>query len=103
MRGDDTVSDGMSDGAVLFLFDFEHRAVLEGPLDDVGVWRCTLDGLALGDGRPEGGEGLQLDVMPNLGEWCADDGTLADAGGSRNRHFDCVFGGAQLVYGKKMY
>ena len=52
--------------AVLLLLHFEDSAILEGPLDDVGLLAGALDELALGDGGPELGEVLELDVVPHL-------------------------------------
>jgi hypothetical protein len=42
LGGDDGVGDVVVDGAVLFLLDLNHGTILEGPLDDVGVWRGAL-------------------------------------------------------------
>lgn len=47
---------------MLFLLHLQDGSILEGPLDDVGLLAGTLDELALGDGSPEVGEVLELDV-----------------------------------------
>jgi hypothetical protein len=49
---------------VLLLLDLEGLAVLECPLDDVGLGRGALDELAL--------------LVPDITEGCVDDGRLAD-------------------------
>ena len=61
---------------MLLLLDLELGAVLEGPLDDVGVVGGALDKLGLGQGGPEVGEVLQPDVVPDVGERRLDDGAL---------------------------
>jgi hypothetical protein len=77
---------------VLLLLDLNDRAVLESPLDNVGLLAGTLDVLRRAEGRPELGEVLDLDEVPDVGERGADDGRLADGGGSGNgRHGEgCV-------------
>lgn len=73
---------------VLLLLDLNDGSVLEGPLDNVGLLAGALDVLAAGEGRPELGEVLDLDVVPDVGERGADDGRLADRGGGGDgRHF----------------
>lgn len=66
--------------AVLLLLHFENGAILEGPLDDIRLFARALDELALGDGGPELGEVLELDVVPNVGERGLDDGRFDDGG-----------------------
>ena len=74
---------------VLLLLNLEGLAVLEGPLDDVGLGRCALDELALLELRPELAEVLELDQVPDGAEGRVDDGRLADGGGGGNgRHFE---------------
>jgi hypothetical protein len=69
---------------VLLLLDIQHGAVLEGPLDDVGVVRGALVDLGLGERRPEVGKVLQLDVVPDVRERGLDDGALDHAGRRRD-------------------
>jgi len=77
---------------VLLLLDLDDGAVLEGPLDDVGLLGSALDVLRAAEGRPELGEVLDLDEVPDVGERGTDDGRLADGGGGGDgRHFEkCV-------------
>jgi hypothetical protein len=78
---------------VLLLLDLNDGAVLESPLDNVGLLRGPLDVLGAAEGRPELGEVLDLDQVPDVGERGADDGRLADGGGGGDgRHFKSVFG-----------
>lgn len=69
---------------VLLLLDVQNGAVLEGPLDDVGLGAGALDHLALLELAPEGGELLELDEVPDGAEGGLDDGRLADGGGCGN-------------------
>jgi hypothetical protein len=89
LGSDDAVGDVVVDGAVLLLLDLELGAVVEGPLDQVGLL-LRLDDLALLEGRPEGAEVLELDVVPDVAERGLDNGALDDGGGSGNdgRHCD---------------
>jgi hypothetical protein len=66
---------------VLLLLDLNLRAVLESPLDNVGLLRGTFDVLRTAESRPELGEVLDLDQVPDGGERGTDDGRLADGGG----------------------
>jgi hypothetical protein len=66
---------------VLLLLDLNDGAVLESPLDNVGLLVGVLDVLRRAEGRPELGEVLDLDEVPDVGERGADDGRLADGGG----------------------
>jgi hypothetical protein len=77
---------------VLLLLDLNDRAVLESPLDNVGLLAGALDVLRRAEGRPELGEVLDLDEVPDVGERGADDGRLADGGGGGDgRHCErCV-------------
>ena len=50
---------------MLLLLDLQHCPVLERPSDDIRVRRGPLDLLALGQGRPEGGEVLKFDQVPD--------------------------------------
>ena len=76
---------------VLLLLDLKGLAVLEGPLDDVGLGGCALDELALLELRPELAEVLELDQVPDGAEGRVDDSGLADGGGGGNgRH--CEYG-----------
>lgn len=67
---------------VLLLLDLKSLAVLECPLNNVGLRGGTLDELALLELRPELAEVLELDEVPDIAEGCVDDGRLADRGGS---------------------
>ena len=88
LRGDDAVGDVVVDAGVLLLLDLEDGAVLEGPLDDVGVGGGSLDPFAGLEGRVELGEVLELDEVPDVGEGGLDDGGLVDRGGGGDgRHF----------------
>jgi hypothetical protein len=76
---------------VLLLLDLEGLAVLECPLNDVGLGRGALDKLTLLELRPELAEVLELDQVPDIAEGCVDDGRLADGGGSGDgRHCEWV-------------
>ena len=77
---------------VLLLLDLNDGAVLESPLDNVGLLVGVLDVLRRAEGRPELGEVLDLDEVPDVGERGADDGRLADGGGGGDgRHGEgCV-------------
>lgn len=83
LAGSTVMNDGMAD-RVLLLLDLEDGAVLEGPLDDVGVGRGALDELALVEFGPEFGEILELDEVPDVGEGRLDDDGLDDRGGGRD-------------------
>lgn len=72
--------------AVLLLLHLQNSAVLERPLDNVCLLVRSLDVLALGNGGPELGEVLKLDVVPNVGERSLDDGGLNDGGAGWDRH-----------------
>jgi hypothetical protein len=79
---------------VLLLLDLDDGAVLESPLDNVGLLGGALDVLGAGEGRPELGEVLDLDQVPDVGERGLDDGRLADGGGGGDgRHFESVVRG----------
>ena len=85
---------------VLLLLDLNDGAVLESPLDNVGLLAGALDVLRRAEGRPELGEVLDLDEVPDVGERGADDGRLADGGGGGNgRHGERWVVG--LLRGKK--
>lgn len=89
LRRDDAVGDVVVDGRVLLLLDLEDSAVLEGPLDDVGVGGYALHPLAGGEGGVELGEILQLDQVPDVAEGGFDDGGLEDRGGGRDARHGC--------------
>ena len=79
---------------MLLLLDLEGLAVLECPLNDVGLGRGALDEFALLELRPELAEVLELDQVPDIAEGCVDDGRLANGGGSGDgRHV----GGSRLI------
>ncbi|TLS21690.1 uncharacterized protein PpBr36_09622 [Pyricularia pennisetigena] len=66
---------------VLLLLHVEYCAVLEGPLDEVRVWRGALDPLGLVELAPKLAKVLELDQVPDLGERRVNDGRFEDAGG----------------------
>ena len=79
---------------MFLLLDLEGLAVLECPLNDVGLGRGALDEFALLELRPELAEVLELDQVPDIAEGCVDDGRLANGGGSGDgRHV----GGSRLI------
>lgn len=67
----------------------QHSAVLEGPLDNIGVRRGALNPLALLQLAPELGEVLQFQQVPDIAGVSFDDCGLANRGGRGNRsgHF----------------
>lgn len=69
---------------MLLLLDLNDGAVLESPLDDVGLLAGALDELGAAEGGPELAEVLDLDEVPDVGERGADDGRLADGSGGRD-------------------
>jgi hypothetical protein len=77
---------------VLLLLDFDDGAILERPLDNIGLVRCALDPVTLLESGPELAEVLKLDQVPDTAEGRLDDGRLADGGGGRDtgRHYDLV-------------
>lgn len=75
---------------MLLLLDLNDGAVLESPLDNVGLLAGALDVLAGAEGRPELAEVLDLDEVPDVGERGADDGRLADRGGGGDGGRHCV-------------
>lgn len=68
LRGDDGVGDGVVNAGVLLLLDLNNGAVVEGPLDNVGLGRGTLDVVGGLEGSPELGEVLELDEVPDVRE-----------------------------------
>ena len=79
---------------MFLLLDLEGLAVLECPLNDVGLGRGALDEFALLKLRPELAEVLELDQVPDIAEGCVDDSRLANGGGSGDgRHV----GGSRLI------
>ncbi|KAI6758247.1 hypothetical protein HG530_010487 [Fusarium avenaceum] len=89
LRGDDAVGDVVIDAGVLLLLDLENGAVLEGPLDDVGIGGAALDPFGGLESRVELGEVLELDQVPDVAEGGFDDGGLEDRGGGGNGRHDC--------------
>ena len=69
---------------MFLLLHLELSAVLECPLDNIGLIRCALDELALLEAGPELAEVLELDQVPDIAEWRLDDGRLVDRGGGGN-------------------
>ena len=67
---------------MFLLFDLQLGAILEGPLHDIGVIGGALDELRSGEGGPELGKVLQLDVVPDMGQRRLDNGALNHRGGS---------------------
>lgn len=90
---------------MLLLLDLQHGAVLEGPLDNVGLVGCALDPLALLELGPELAEVLELDEVPDAAEGRLDDGRLADkgGGGDAGRHGVCRSIGFVGWLGRVMY
>jgi hypothetical protein len=86
---------------VLLLLDFDNGAVLEGPLDNIGLIGCALDPVTLLESGPELAKVLELDQVPDIAEGRLDDGRLADGGGSGDagRHYDLVICNWFLVGG----
>lgn len=118
LRGDDAVRDVVVDGlpyrqhydhlhsprhcvcrlgiwcsthTMLLLLHLHLLAILERPRDHIRLLIRALDELALLDRRPELGEVLQLDVVPDVGERGFDDGRFDDGGRGWDGH-DCWFG-----------
>lgn len=98
LGGDDAVRDVVVDGRVLLLLDLQLGAVLEGPLDDVGLVRGALDPFAVGQLGPPLRKGGQLDEVPDVGEVGLDNGRLLDVGGRGDGHAGGVWkaGGRHL-------
>ena len=73
---------------MLLLLHVQHRPVRECPLHDVGLRRCFLYLLTLGELGPEDVKVLKLDEMPYVGEWGRDDSGFADGSrcGDTRRH-----------------
>lgn len=63
---------------MLFLLHLLLRAILESPLDNVGLMRDTLNVVALVKLCPEVVKVLELDQVPDLGKRGGDDGGLCD-------------------------
>lgn len=76
--GDDGVGDEVVNTRMLFLLHLLLRAILEGPLDNVGLVRDTLEVTALFKLCPEVVEVLEFDEVPDLGKRGGDDGRLGD-------------------------
>lgn len=71
---------------MLLLLHLVDGAILEGPLEDVGlVAGAGSDRLGLVEGGPEFAKVLQLDEVPDFGEGRLDDDALENGGGSGNR------------------
>lgn len=74
------------------LLDLVDSAILEGPLEDVGLGAgAGGDDFGLVKGGPELAEVLQLDEVPDLCERRLDDDALEDGGGGGDcgRHSGC--------------
>lgn len=54
---------------VLLLLNLDLGTILELPLHDVRLIAGTLDVAGVGKGGPELGEVLELDEVPDMGEW----------------------------------
>lgn len=79
--------------AVLLLLDLNDTAILEGPTNHIRVLANALDELRGLEGRPEVGEVLELNVVPDVREGRLDDGALQDGGRGRDLsagHDECV-------------
>jgi hypothetical protein len=85
--------------AVLLLLDLHDAAILESPLDDIGVVADALDQLGRLERGPPVGELLELDVVPDVRERRLDDGRLhdrrrrRDGGGHCRAKFSVFLGG----------
>jgi len=66
---------------MLLLLHLQCSPILERPLGNIRLGRCTLDLLALLQLAPERGEFGELDEVPDGAEWGFDDGGFADEGG----------------------
>ena len=53
---------------MLLLLHLEDGSILEAPFDNVSVWRCALDPLALVQSIVEFGKVLELEQVPNVAE-----------------------------------
>ena len=67
---------------VSLLLNLQDGAILECPLDNVGVWAGALDKVARLEVAPEVAEVFELDLVPDIGELGLDDGRLGDGRGS---------------------
>lgn len=77
---------------MLLLLHLLLGAVLECPLDNVGLAGCVLDKLAFLERSPELAEVLELDQVPDIAEGGLDDGGLVDRGGSGDGRGHCDLG-----------
>ena len=78
---------------MLLLLDLNDGTILESPLDNVGLLAGALDVLRRAEGRPELGEVLDLDEVPDVGQRGLDDGRLSDGGGGGDgRHVEKCLG-----------
>jgi hypothetical protein len=59
---------------MLLLLDLQNLTILESPLHDISIRGHALNGLALGESRPEVTEILELDHVPDGAEAGFDDG-----------------------------
>ncbi len=75
---------------MLLQFHIQHRSILERPLHNIRFGRSTFHVLALVQFRPEVGEILQFDQVPDGGQGSFDDGgfNYGSGGGDSGRHGD---------------
>ena len=66
---------------MLLHLNIPHAPIQKRPPNDIRLGRsAALDFRARLEFRPEFGEVLQFDQVPDVGEWGVDDGGLADGG-----------------------
>lgn len=61
-------ANGEETNRMLLLLDLQYRAILESPLDDIGISAGALDSLAFSQSGPEVSEVLELDHVPDIAE-----------------------------------
>lgn len=75
---------------MLLLLYFHDRAILERPLDDIGILRGALNPLALLKSSPKLGEVLELEEVPDVARVSVDYGGLANGRGGGDVAGHCV-------------
>jgi len=69
---------------VSLLLNLQDGSILEGPLDNIGIGRSTLDSVAGFQCTPERAEALQLDEVPDSAEGSLYDGGFRNGSGGGN-------------------
>jgi len=82
LRADCGIGDEMIKARVFLLLDLDDSAIFEGPFEDVGLGRSSLDGFGLGKVASPVGEVSELDAVPDLCQGGFDDCGFANRGGS---------------------